>query len=115
MATVLQSQPVTSMPLSDEELTFKAGAPRRPGAAVATTDDAVKSPVPQKTVRGAKPRRAVTQIYEMPDGRRVTVHRGYRDDDDRRLRAAEAGRRYGESSGGFFGERRSSWGFGGLY
>jgi hypothetical protein len=117
VATVDHGQP--SIPISDEELTFKAGAMHRSGGAVAAKADEAAKPQtpPQKRARAAKSQRAVTQTYELPDGRRVTVHRGHRDDDadGRRLRAAEAGRRYGGSFGAIDGERRGSWGFGGLY
>lgn len=115
--TVEQSQP--ALQLSDEELTFKAGAQHRSGSTVAAKADVAPKPAasPRKSTRTAKQQRAVSQTYELPDGRRVTVHRGYRDDDadGRRLRAAEAGRRYGGSFGGGDGERRGSWGLGGLY
>jgi hypothetical protein len=112
-------QPPPPILLSDEELTFKAGALHRSGMAVAAkADAAVKPPAPApKNTRAAKSQRTAPQTYELPDGRRVTVHRGYRDEDadDRRLRAAEAGRRYGGSFGAIDGERRGSWGLGGLY
>lgn len=118
VAVVEQAQP--SIPLSDEDLTFKAGASHRSGGAVAARSDAkadaaLKKPTsPRKNARVAKSQRNVPQTYELPDGRRVTVHRG-EGADGRRLRAAEAGRRYGEAFSSVDGERRGPWGFGGLY
>jgi hypothetical protein len=123
VAVVEQAQP--SMPLSEEDLTFKAGASRRSGGAVAAkTDAAPKKPAtPRKSARVDKPQfaksqRTAPQIYELPDGRRITVYRG-EGADGRRQRAAEAGRRYGEAFSSVDGERRglavNSGGFGGLY
>jgi hypothetical protein len=112
------AQPVASAPLPETELTFKAGSQRRPGVAAAAKDEAAHRPAStaRKTVRSAKPARAVTQTVELPDGRRVTVHRGYRNDNRGGWRMqAEAGRRYDDSPSGASGERRSQWGLGGLY
>jgi hypothetical protein len=112
-----QVQP--SIPLSDADLTFKAAALRRSGSALtAKTDAELKKPIaPRKSARVAKSPRTVPQSYELPDGRRITVHRGYRDEgaDDGRPRAAEAGRRYSESFGGGDSERRGPGRLGGLY
>jgi hypothetical protein len=87
-------------------------------AVAAKADAALKTLTsPPKNTRAARSKRTAPQAYELPDGRRVTVHRGYRDDDadGRRLRAAEAGRRYGGTFGGFDSERRGPSGLGGLY
>jgi hypothetical protein len=103
--------PVASAPISEEDLTFKAGGAYRPGAA-AVKEEA--PPEPPKTK--AKPRRNVAQTYELSDGRRVTVHRGSRDVVDpegRRVRAADVGARIDD--GGFFGWRREPRNLGGLY
>jgi hypothetical protein len=115
-ATVAQPQPAIA--IADEELTFKSGAMHRSAGALRSDETAKPPAPPQKRARAAsRPQRNAAQTYELPDGRSVTVHRGRRDDDadGRRLRAAEAGRRYGGWFGGADGERRGSWGLGGLY
>ena len=102
--------------ISDEELTFKSGAALRPGAlqALAAAKDARPAP---KATRPVRSRRQVAQTYELPDGRQVVVHRNYREPnsfgDGWRLRSADNGAR--PEPFDFFGGRRASSGFGGLY
>jgi hypothetical protein len=117
--TVMTSPPptVAVAPISEEDLTFRTGAAHRPGASVIVREETAAPEPTRKTA--AKPRRTTTrQTVELPDGRRVTVTRGYREVQDpygRRVRAADMGPRFEESPGGFFGARREPRGLGGLY
>ena len=117
--TVVTNPPpaVAVAPISEEDLTFRTGAAHRPGASVMVKEETAAPEPARKTA--AKPRRTTTrQTVELPDGRRVTVTRGYREVQDpygRRVRAADMGPRFEESPGGFFGARREPRGLGGLY
>lgn len=104
---------VPPVQFTEQELTFKAGALHRRGTGLAAgkNKEAVAvsepAPAPRKVVRTAGKRKQHKQVYELPDGRRVTVYRRY---------AGEQGAgESGEPMPGGFGHRRSSGSLSGLY
>ena len=116
----LAAPPIVSpIQFTEQELTFKAGAVHRrgpgpaagntKGVAAASDDGREIAPAPRKAVRAAGKRREHKQVYELPDGRRVTVYRRYAGE-----QASGAGT-YGEPMPGGFGYRRSPGGPSGLY
>ena len=101
--------------LSEQDLTFKHGYIQRQAALGHPVDSAPQAAKPPATRKAAhaKPRkdRAAVQVYQLPDGRKVVVHRQYGGYDAARLdaqagrfRAAENG--WTRGSGEPSGERR---------
>jgi hypothetical protein len=110
---------VAPVQFSEQDLTFKAGAVHRRSAGAAITkaqDNAAAAeerheaaPAPRKVVRTAK-RQEQRQVYELPDGRRVTVFRRFAGE-----QAAGNGGSFSDPFAGAFGGRRAAPGASGLY